>query len=124
MTRPRSKAARKLPPGKSAEGSEISITATEFKARCLALMDDVGSGKVKRLIVSKHGKPIVQVDRIGKETAKPAPFIGFLKGVVTINPDFDAAGPSWDVEALGPFPSSDMEEDFAAIARRVRKSGP
>lgn len=124
MTRSRPKAARKLSPGKSAGGGEISITATEFKARCLALMDDVGSGKVKRLIVSKHGKPIVQVDRIGMESAKPVPFIGFMKGLVAINPAFDVAGPSWDVEALGPFPSSDMEEDFAAIARRVRKSVP
>ncbi|MEK7748068.1 MAG: type II toxin-antitoxin system Phd/YefM family antitoxin [Nitrospirota bacterium] len=36
------------------------IHATEFKARCLALLDDVARTG-DRLIVLKHGKPVAEV---------------------------------------------------------------
>lgn len=36
-----------------------SITATQFKARCLALLDDVADGE--EIVVTKRGKPVARV---------------------------------------------------------------
>ena len=38
--------------------SELTINATAFKARCLGLMDDLARGRIKRVVVTKRGKPV------------------------------------------------------------------
>jgi prevent-host-death family protein len=41
--------------------SQREITATQFKARCLRLLDEVAeSGET--LVVTKHGKPVARVE--------------------------------------------------------------
>jgi prevent-host-death family protein len=56
------------------------MPASAFKAKCLAVMDDIyASGE--SVIVTKRGKPLVQVMPV-KKTAKP--LLGRLKGVVEI----------------------------------------
>jgi prevent-host-death family protein len=54
-----------------------TIPAGEFKAKCLKLMDKVAKDG-QPLIVTKHGKPVVQVTPI------PAPenIVGSMKGSV------------------------------------------
>jgi antitoxin (DNA-binding transcriptional repressor) of toxin-antitoxin stability system len=60
--------------------SELTISATAFKAQCLALMDDVQRGRLKRVIVTKRGKPVAE---LGEMKQNPAPakvsIIGCLK---------------------------------------------
>jgi prevent-host-death family protein len=36
------------------------ISASQFKARCLALLDDVAAGGGE-LVITKHGKPVAKV---------------------------------------------------------------
>jgi prevent-host-death family protein len=63
-----------------------SIPAGEFKARCLALMDDVRSTR-EPVIITKRGKPVaklVPADDIGHD------FIGRLEGVVRIVGDIES----------------------------------
>lgn len=38
----------------------MKVTASQFKARCLALLDDVASGGGE-LVVTKRGKPVAKV---------------------------------------------------------------
>lgn len=38
----------------------MTITATEFKARCLALLDEVQE-KGAELVISKHGRPVARL---------------------------------------------------------------
>ena len=38
--------------------SELTINATAFKARCLGLMDDLARGRIKKVTVTKRGKPL------------------------------------------------------------------
>ena len=40
-----------------------SISATQFKARCLALLDEVAATG-ETLVVTKHGKPVARVQAI------------------------------------------------------------
>lgn len=56
------------------------ITATQFKARCLALLDEAATGE--EIIVTKHGRPVARV--VAAET--PAD----LSGSVTFHVDDDA----------------------------------
>lgn len=70
------------------------ITATQFKARCLRLLDEVAeSGET--LVVTKRGRPVAQVEPAGLPHAE-------LRGSVKFNLDDDelvdfSAG-RWDVE--------------------------
>lgn len=44
-----------------------TISATDFKAKCLAIMDDV-SNTGESIIITKRGKPIAQISPIADET--------------------------------------------------------
>ena len=44
----------------------MTITATEFKAKCLSLIDDVHE-KGGELIISKHGRPVARLVPVGAE---------------------------------------------------------
>lgn len=70
-----------------------TISAAEFKARCLTLMDDVNSTR-ETLVITKRGKPVARLVPAGKEGRE---FIGRLKGVIEIVGDLDADPPeAWE----------------------------
>jgi prevent-host-death family protein len=56
---------------KSLQPSEVrTISAGEFKAKCLSLMDEVNQGKLT-IIITKHGKPVSQLTA---PSSQPKPF--------------------------------------------------
>ena len=70
-----------------------TISAAEFKARCLTLMDDVNSTR-ETLVITKRGKPVAKLVPAGKETRE---FIGRLKGVIEIVGDLQSDPPeAWE----------------------------
>lgn len=77
---------------------EVVITATEFKAKCLDLFDRLESGEIRRLRVTKRGKPVVQVlaDGPGKSS-----FIGWQEGSFELPADLDIDGPVYDPDRDG-----------------------
>ena len=56
--------------------AQRSIPASEFKAKCLALLDDVANGQ--SLVVTKRGKPVARVVPV----EKPASLIGTVEYLV------------------------------------------
>ncbi len=64
------------------------ISATQFKARCLALLDEAAAGE--EIVVTKHGRPVARV------LAADAP--SDLRGSVTFHVDDDALIEPVDVE--------------------------
>jgi prevent-host-death family protein len=48
---------------------EITIPVTEFKAKCLRLLDDVEK-KGDRIVITKRGRPVAQVERLSVEKPK------------------------------------------------------
>jgi prevent-host-death family protein len=63
------------------------IQASEFKAKCLALMDEVartGEG----VLITKNGKPVAELRPYVDET-RPSPF-GCWKGMIEIKGDIIA----------------------------------
>jgi prevent-host-death family protein len=72
------------------------ISVSEFKARCLALLDEVSSSH-QMLIITKFGKPIAKVSPI--EKTKPA-LLGSWKGVMEVEGDIVNFDTSDEWEAL------------------------
>jgi prevent-host-death family protein len=70
-----------------------TISAAEFKARCLTLMDDVSSTR-ETIMITKRGKLVAKLVPAGKEQQE---FIGRLKGVIEIVGELDADPPeAWE----------------------------
>ena len=73
------------------------IPATEFKAKCLSIMDLVESSHTE-ITITKHGKPIAKLVPSNLEEVK-LPF-GFLKGKVQTHGDITGRlGEEWDFES-------------------------
>ena len=77
----------------------MEINATEFKAKCLKLMDEVAKTR-QSLIVTKYGKPIAKVVPIEPEEAKS--WYGYMESTIKITGDIMAPmeGEDWEA-ALG-----------------------
>jgi prevent-host-death family protein len=67
--------------------------ASEFKAKCLKLMDDVAKTG-EAIIITKNGNPVAQLVALPN---KPHTLLGALKGFVSINGDIVApTDAEWD----------------------------
>ncbi len=80
---------------------EKAIGVTAFKARCLALIEEVAMGKTSRLLLLKHDKPVAAVVPIGN---RPGDLWGAMKGTVKVAPGVDLTKPTgetWEAEADG-----------------------
>ncbi len=76
--------------------AELEISAAEFKAKCLSLMEDVSRTR-RSLVVTKRGKPIVRLVPLEQ---KEAPFVGFLQGCVLHAEALDEpTGEVWEAES-------------------------
>jgi prevent-host-death family protein len=75
-----------------------TIAAGEFKARCLALMEDVRSTR-RPIVITKRGKPVAKL--VPVENGKKDDWIGRLKGKMRIVGDIvSPIVPLEDWEAL------------------------
>jgi prevent-host-death family protein len=72
-----------------------TIPAGQFKARCLAIMDEV-QAKREAVVITKRGKPVAKLVPAEKEKDD---IFGFLKGKVTVHGDI--VGPILTPEEWG-----------------------
>jgi prevent-host-death family protein len=63
-----------------------TMAASEFKARCLRVMEEVRTGR-ESVLITKKGRPVVRVVPAEKP---PEDIFGCLKGVVRITGDIEA----------------------------------
>ena len=64
-----------------------SVPAGEFKAKCLAIMDEVQS-RGEGIVITKRGKPVVRVVPLEEPARADKPSIfGFMRGMATITGD-------------------------------------
>jgi prevent-host-death family protein len=71
------------------------IAASEFKAKCLSILDDVDP---EGIIITKRGKPVAKLVPVKPRTS--GHLIGILKGRVMVDPDDDlfSTGIRWQAE--------------------------
>ena len=77
---------------------EIEISASEFKAKCLGLLDRLAERELKHVTVLKRGKPVAELFPPKKSAAKKESLFGCMKGTVIAPPGFDFTAPVFDGE--------------------------
>lgn len=80
--------------------SEKTVSVTEFKAKCLGLIDDVDSKQLRRVTIVKRGRVVAAlVPAALKKVKKAKPFAhGFLRGSVRIPEGLDLTKPIFEGE--------------------------
>lgn len=73
---------------------ETIVQASVFKARCLALLDEVEIDH-RTFVVSKNGRPVAKL--VPLDT--PVPTMGTVKLLAEDDEDYFSPGGSWDAEA-------------------------
>jgi prevent-host-death family protein len=72
-----------------------SVPASQFKARCLKLMDEVRDRRCE-IVITKRGKPVAKLVPI---EGKQPDIFGYMKGTVTILGDIvGPTGEVWDAD--------------------------
>jgi hypothetical protein len=70
--------------------SVLTISASEFKAKCLALFNDLEAHRYAKVIVTRRGKPVAELIPPKREVPD---LYGCMKGSVIIPPDVDLTKP-------------------------------
>lgn len=71
-----------------------TISATEFKAKCLDILDRLGTRDLERVAITKRGKVVAVL--MPPESAEDAirGIHGFMRGSVILPSDFDLTAPA------------------------------
>jgi antitoxin (DNA-binding transcriptional repressor) of toxin-antitoxin stability system len=78
---------------------EKTVSVTEFKAKCLRLIDELDTNKLSRVTIVKRGREVASMTAPSKKSAQRKPFgHGFLKGSVVIPKGLDLAKPVFEDE--------------------------
>ncbi len=72
-----------------------TIAAGEFKAKCLALLDEVAETG-KEYVITKRGKQVAKLVRVHQ---KPEKIWGRMKGTVKIHGDIFSTGERWEADS-------------------------
>jgi len=78
------------------EDGVLVIGASEFKAKCLELMDRLVAGKLTEIVVTKHGRAVAVLQPPPAPQQVAGRFFGFMRGRVTAPEGFDFTAPVLD----------------------------
>jgi prevent-host-death family protein len=71
-----------------------TMSATEFKAKCLDILDRLGKHHLNRVVVTKRGKPVAVLSPPESEAAAVREIHGFMRGSVILPQGFDLTAPA------------------------------
>lgn len=75
----------------------MEISAAQFKARCLKLMDEIARTR-RPIVITKRGRPVAKLVAVEPESRKP--LFGCMAGTVTFEGDIlDPPGVEWEAQA-------------------------
>jgi hypothetical protein len=86
-------------------GPTLTISVTEFKAKCLALFDQLERNKMAKVIITRRGRV---VGELTPPVRQMSPLHGAHPGGVTVMEGVDLTGPTFD------------EDEFDASSGRRR----
>lgn len=95
------------------------VGVTEFKAKSLGLINDVETGRLDEVVLTKRGKPVARLSPpIGQEPPKKKPatlddVFASMRGTVTIMPGVDLTEPTTSEE--------EWEEQLESMSRFLRE---
>lgn len=71
------------------------MPAAAFKARCLAVMDEVRRTGTA-VVITKHGRPVARLVPVDDE---PPTSFGWMRGTIEFTGDVVGPEPTWDLDA-------------------------
>lgn len=77
-----------------------TFTATEFKAKCLDIFDQLAARKLQRVTVTKRGRVVAVLTPPDEPEAAADQLYGCMRGTVIAPPDFDLTEPILDEPVL------------------------
>jgi prevent-host-death family protein len=90
-----------VPSGEIKTTRTRTIPAGEFKAKCLAIIDEVHD-RHEQVIITKYGKPMARLAPLQQPDDKPESIFGFMRGKMRIVGDI--------VSPLDPLEAWDSEK--------------
>ena len=72
------------------------VSASEFKAKCLEILDRIRSREWERVVVTKRGVPVAILLPPPAEATAIERLHGFLRGSVVVPPEVDLTAPIAD----------------------------
>lgn len=73
-----------------------TISASEFKAKCLDILNQLSARKLTRVTITKHGRPVAILTPPDEAKESVRQLYGFMKGSVVGLDDFDLTEPILD----------------------------
>lgn len=77
-----------------------TMTATEFKAKCLEILDKLSAHEIEKLTITKRGKPVAVLTAPESHEEAVRNLNGFMRGSVIGLEDVDLTSPVLDEEFL------------------------
>lgn len=77
-------------------GATQTINATEFKAKCLGILDRLDSGELDRVIIIRRGQIVAVLIPPDHQASDVRNIYGFMRGSVTIADGVDLTEPVLD----------------------------
>ena len=87
------------------DGDVLTISATEFKAKCLSLFDELEDQKITKVVVTRRGKPVAEMTLPRQQVAD---IWGAHPGSAQYAPGVDPTAPALD---------DDWEEQMGLLDR-------
>lgn len=72
---------------------EETLSVSEFKAKCLDLFDRLSKNRLRKVTVTRHGKPVAVVTAPMSAEAEARAVHGSMAGMVSIPPGLDLTAP-------------------------------
>ncbi len=73
-----------------------TLSASEFKAKCLDILDRLASRELERVIITKRGRIVAVLSPPEDQAAAVLQLHGFMRGSVIIPAGFDLTAPVVD----------------------------
>jgi len=73
---------------------EKQVAATEFKAKCLKILDELGP---EGIVITKRGQPVAKLTPL--RLVDNSKLIGSMKGQVIIRGDIFSSGRKWNAQS-------------------------
>lgn len=71
----------------------MEISASEFKAKCLDLFDQLAAHQVEEIVVTKRGRPVAVLTPPPADEDHANALFGFMAGSVIVPADIDLTDP-------------------------------
>lgn len=73
-----------------------TISASEFKAKCLDILDRLSDHRLDRVVVTKRGRPVAVLTPPEVEAKDVRQLYGFMRGTVLVPEEVDLTEPVLD----------------------------